>query len=273
MSDSHSTSPRGAGTPGDAVRVDDRGAPDDGAREETRPHGPGGAPSYSPWRQSFPPGDGHELDRLLLRLELYEELALLHRFDADGRVATIVAHPDDIAHATARGVQLKTPILPPNALWAVLDARGYRVAVWRPPQLWRVRLKEKWESPVREFTLPMPGLVFIHLPGGQAPYVYAARARPKGDDDVLYKMPSYNVFESGRICVGSHQFPADPDKLPEEFFTSYFSPDASIVGRSQRYPESILRLWESLDGQKKYPLDDLVAQFTVADAKSAGTIW
>ena len=286
MSERYSTDPRDASAPGAAAGIDDGGAanpgtppPDDSLPPGTRAQATmpcrarDDAPHYSPWRQSFPPGDGHELDRLLLRLELFEELALLHRFPAEGRVDTVVVHPDDIAHATARGVQLTTPVLPPHALWAVLDARGYRVAIWRPPQVWTVRLKEQWQSPTRAFTLPMPGLVFIHLPGGQAPYVYAAKARPRGDDDLLYKMPTYNVFDSGRVCVGSHHFPADPDRLPEEFFTSYFSPDASIVGRSKQYPDGILPLWESLDGQLTYPLDDLIVQFTVADAKRAGTVW
>ena len=50
-----------------------------------------------------------------------------------------------------------------------------------------------------------------------------ARARPKRPEDALYHCPTYNVFPSGGVCVGTHAFPADAGRVPEEFFRSYFS--------------------------------------------------
>jgi len=61
----------------------------------------------------------------------------------------------------------------------------------------------------------MPGLVFIAMPGRQAPYVFASKTRPRSPDDQLFHCPAYNVFDSGRGCPGTHVFPSDPARVPE----------------------------------------------------------
>ena len=45
---------------------------------------------------------------------------------------------------------------------------------------------------------------------------------------------------------------------PESFFTSFFTVAANYEGRSKKYGKDLLKLWESIDGKKKYPLGDLV---------------
>jgi Prokaryotic E2 family D len=117
----------------------------------------------------------------------------------------------------------------------------------------------------------MPGLIFVCMPARQAPYVFAARERPRSPDGQLYHTPTYNVFTSGRVCPGTHAFPADSAKVPEEFFHSYFSATGDTAReKSQRYPDDIGRLWDELDGQSTYPVDDLVPQLRVADAFRVG---
>jgi hypothetical protein len=117
----------------------------------------------------------------------------------------------------------------------------------------------------------MPGLIFVCMPARQAPYVFAAKARPRTPDDALFYTPAYNVFDSGRVCPGTHAFPADPSKIPEEFFHSYFSATGDTArGKSQRYPDDIGQLWNELDGQSTYPLDDLVPHLRVVDAMRLG---
>jgi hypothetical protein len=134
-----------------------------------------------------------------------------------------------------------------------------------------VRLRERVDAPPRRLRLPMPGLVFVCLPARQAPYVFAAPARPQTLDDQLYRCPTYNVFTSGRVCPGSHAFPADPARVPEAFFESCFSATADTTrDRSRRYPDDIGRLWAELHGQHTYPLDDLVPQLRVAEAVRVG---
>jgi PRTRC genetic system protein B len=178
----------------------------------------------------------------------------------------------DMAHALARELDLTSGVLPPDALWWARTATGVRVAVWREPRVWTVRLRECYDAKPRRLRLPLPGLVFVCLPARQAPYVFAARARPRGPDDELCHCPTYNVFPTGRVCPGSHHFPADPSRVPEEFFRSYFSATGDTgSGKSRRHPRDIGALWAELDGQAHYPLDDLVPLVRVADALRLGT--
>jgi hypothetical protein len=117
----------------------------------------------------------------------------------------------------------------------------------------------------------MPELVFVCLPGQQAPYAFASASRPRRSDDQLAACLFYNIFRSGRVCTGSHRFPADPDKVPEAFFESFFSVTAdTAAGKSRRYPDDVGRLWAELDGRAAYPDDDLVPQLSVADALRLG---
>ena len=113
----------------------------------------------------------------------------------------------DVAHALARELDLDTGLLPPDALWYVKTATGPRVAVWRPPRVWAVRLREQYGQRARRFRLPMPALVFICPPAAQAPYVFAAAARPRSLDEQLFHCPLFNVFRDGRVCPGTHVFP------------------------------------------------------------------
>ena len=177
----------------------------------------------------------------------------------------------DVAHALARELDLTTGLLPPDALWWAKTASGIRVAVWREPRRWTVRLRPSYEAAPRRLRLPMPGLVFVCGPARQAPYVFAAPARPRSVEDQLYHCPTFNVFPSGRVCPGSHAFPADPARVPEEFFRSYFSATGDTArGKSRRHPDDIGRLWAELKGEPAYPVDDLVPQLRVADALHLG---
>jgi hypothetical protein len=101
--------------------------------------------------------------------------------------------------------------------------------------------------------------------------VFAAKRRPCSLEDQLYHCPTDNVFPTGRVCPGSHAFPADPSRVPEEFFRSYFSATGDTArGKSRRYPDDIGQLWTELHGAPAYPFDDFVAQLRVADALRIG---
>ena len=178
----------------------------------------------------------------------------------------------DVAHALARELDLTSGLLPADSLWWAKTASGVRVAVWREPRVGTVRLREGYDTKPRRLRLPMPGLVFVHLAGRQPPYVFAAHSRPRGLDDQLYHCPAYNVFDSGRVCTGSHAFPSDPARVPEEFFRSFFSATGDTArGRSQRFPDDVGQLWNEIHRLSDYPLDDLVPQFRVADTLRLGS--
>jgi hypothetical protein len=195
---------------------------------------------------------------------------VLHEY-AKGGAKTRLVSALDVAHTLARELDLSTGLLPPDALWWAKTASGLRVAVWREPRMWTVRLRERYDAPPRRLRLPMPGLIFVCLPARQAPYVFAAKRRPRSPDEPLYACPTFNVFPTGRVCTGSHTFPLDLAKVPEAFFESHFSVTGDTArGKSKRHPEDIGLLWTELDRQPDYPLDDLVEQLRVGDALRIG---
>lgn len=224
----------------------------------------------SPYRWALPPEADVEADPLRLRLDFHKESVLLHDY-AGSIVHTRLVSALDVAHALARELDLATGILPPETLWWSRTSTGTRVAVWREPRIWTVRLRERIDAKPRRLRLPMPGLVFVAMPGRQAPYVFAAKTRPRSLDDQLFHCPAYNVFDSGRVCPGTHVFPNDAAKVPEAFFQSYFSATADTSrNKSRAHPDDIGQLWTELHGAKVYPLDDLVPHYWVSDALRIG---
>ena len=78
-------------------------------------------------------------------------------------------------------------------------------------------------------------------------------------------------FDTGRACMGSHEFPADASRVPEAFFESYFSAvESTGRGRSRRHPDDVGQLWNELHGQASFPLGDLVPHGTVAEIMRIG---
>jgi hypothetical protein len=206
----------------------------------------------------------------VLRLDFHAESVILHDY-AGAVTRTRLVSVLDAAHALARELDLSSGLLSVDTLWWTRTATGTRVAVWQEPRVWTVRLRERFEAPPRRLRLPMPGLVFLCLAGRQAPYVFAACTRPRSVEEQLYHCPTFNVFPSGRVCPGTHAFPADPARVPEEFFRSAFSATADTgSGKSRRHPDDIGRLWAELAGTSTYPVDDLVPHLRVADVLRLG---
>ena len=224
----------------------------------------------SPYRRLLPRDVEVEPDPLLIRLDFHRESVVLHEY-ADGRSL----QPPRLhhRHRPRPGERARPRHRPASAetLWFVKTAAGPRVALWCPPRVWSVRLQESYGERPRRFRLPMPGLVFLCLPAAQAPYVFAAKARPRTGDDELYHCPTWNVFRNGRVCPGTHVFPRDPARIPEEFFKSQFSPTGDSHGRSRTHPDDLLSLWAGLHRQQNYPVDDLMPALRLRDALRIGT--
>ena len=202
-------------------------------------------------------------DQLRLRLDIYEESMLLRGYEGETTwVRRIDA--DNVASALMRHLGARSGLLPPNALWWKQSSEGVITAVWRDARVWPAALQVKAFEKPRRFMLPMPGLVFLCAPG-RPPWVFAARERPTSHDDMLYRMPTFNVFKEGRVCPGNHSFPERADRIPESFFESHFSMTGDTARRSRKHPTELIRLWEEIDGQGEYPLDDLVEHATLAE--------
>jgi len=202
-------------------------------------------------------------DELRARLDFYQDSIILYLVDK-GVITTKMVSARDIALALLREVPLGSGILPAGALWWAQGKEGVEVALWRPPRVWPVALVREAFKPPTRMKLPMPGLIFICSPG-RPPRVYAAKKRPTSPEDTIYHAPLFNIFDDGRTCAGTHKYPEDLEELPESFFTSFFTKDAQYRNRSKKYPDDLLKLWEELDGKKRYPLGDLVPLGKVKD--------
>ena len=203
-------------------------------------------------------------DTLRAQLEVYGETILLRSFD-DGASWVRPVSADEIAHVFTLHMGFSSGLLPDGAVWWNQSETGQVVAIWRPPAMWPVAIQREAFTPPARLILPMPGLLFVCSPG-RAPWAYAAPTRPTSPDERLFRMPATNVFNDGRVCPGNHRFPEEVDQIPESFFQSFFSPTGDTRNRSQKYPDDITLLWNELDGEAEYPLDDLVPQCTVAQA-------
>lgn len=215
------------------------------------------------YQWALPEGIEVPPDELKLRLDFYQEAVVMYLLER-GVITTRLVSARDIALALLREVPLSSGILAEGALWWRQGREGAEVAQWRAPRIWPVALQVEAFKPPRRFRLPMPGLIFVCSPG-RPPRVYAAKRRPRHAGETIYHAPLFNIFRDGRTCPGSHSYPGDIQEIPESFFTSFFSPTADWRGRSKKYPDDLLRLWEELDGKKHYPLGDLVPMGTIKD--------
>jgi hypothetical protein len=202
-------------------------------------------------------------DELKVRLDFYGQSVVIYVLEG-GIVTTKMVSAQDIALALLRDISLGSGLLPENTLWWQHRQDGVPlVALWRSPQIWPVALQLEPFKPPRRFRLPMPGLVFICRPGSP-PRVAAVKKRPTTPEEPVYRVPLYNVYADGNTCPGSHKYSDDISKIPEEFFTAFFT--QSLGGAVSRlYGRDLLKLWESIDGKKRYPLRDLMPCGKVAD--------
>lgn len=221
-----------------------------------------------PLQWALPPALELPPDKLKLQLSFYEDAIMMHVVEGNTIVTKLVA-ADDIARALASGLHFSSGLLPQDVLWWSSGRDGPVVALWRSPRVWKVALQQEAFAPARRFSLPMPGLVFLCRPA-LAPSVFAVKMRPASPEVKVYRAPCFNVFQDGRVCPGTHRFPAQLQEIPESFFLSHFSPTGDTLERSLVFPKDLLARWETLDGKRRYPLDDLVHQCTIATLMERG---
>jgi hypothetical protein len=208
------------------------------------------------YQWALPEKLGVPADELKCRLDFYQDAVMLY-FLENGIIITRQVSARDVTLALLSEVDLNSELLPDNTLWWSQGKDGLQVGLWRPPQVWKAALVIKAFQTPRRFQLPMPGLIFVCSPA-QTPRVFAAKKRPKSSKEHIYHAPLFNLFNDGKACPGTHRYPEKVSEIPESFFTSFFSMEASYERRSKKHPQSLLSLWEELDGKKRFPLGDLI---------------
>ncbi len=205
-------------------------------------------------------------DKLRLRLDFFHQSTTLTYFEGD-TVTTKMVDAMDVAHALASDLSFSTGLLPEGILWWQNTRGGPVFAIYSQPQVWKVALQISAGKPAKRYNLPLPGLIFLCTPG-QAPWVYAVKKKPTKETDIVYKAPLANIYNNGRSCPGSHKYPTRVADMVQSFFMSFFSAAGDQDRRSVKFPKSVLKLWDFLDGKKKYPMEDLVMHATVKDLMS-----
>lgn len=195
-------------------------------------------------------------DKLRARLDFYHQAVVLNIYDSEVTTTRVVSAMD-VAHALANDLSFGTGLLPPGTVWWRNTRGGPIYAIYVEPKIWKVALELSLKKRPRRFNLPMPGLLFLCAPG-RPPWVYAVKKKPTKETDNIYNAPLCNLYQNGRSCPGTHQYPTRVADMVQSFFASFFTATADLRNRSTMYPESVVNLWESLDKKKKFPVADLV---------------
>lgn len=217
-------------------------------------------PAFS-W--AIPKDLGIPADPLRLRLDFHHQSTVLTYFQGD-TVTTKQVDAMDVAHALASDLSFGTGLLPSDTLWWQNTRGGPVFALYVKPQIRKLALQEDIKKAPVRFTIPLPGFIFLCRPG-QPPWCYAVKKKPTKETDIVYRAPLANIFNDGRSCPGSHKYPTRVADIVQSFFVSFFSRAADLQNRSQKFPKDVIKLWESLDGKNKFPLDDMVKTGMVAD--------
>ena len=177
-------------------------------------------------------------DPLRLRLDFHHQSTVMTYFQGD-IVATKQVDAMDVAHALASDLSFGSGLLPPDTLWWQNTRGGPVFALYVEPKIWKLALQEDIKKTPQRFTVPLPGLILLCIPG-QAPWVYAVKKRPIKETEIVYRAPLANIFSNGRSCPGSHQYPTRINEVVQSFFVSFFSATADLSHRSKKYPKNVL---------------------------------
>lgn len=206
---------------------------------------------------------GVPVDPLRLRLDFHHQAVKMTLFDPETTESKIVSAMD-VSHALASELSFGSGLLPPKTIWWENTRNGPIFALYEEPRTRRLALQESASKPPRRFTIPLPGLIFLCSPG-KPPWVFAVKKKPTKESDIVYKAPLCNIYADGRSCPGNHKYPTRVADIVESFFISFFSTGIDLRGRSVKFSENIIHLWEYLDKKKKFPNPDLVKHGYVKD--------
>lgn len=220
-------------------------------------------PEFMPYQWALPDSLEIPPDPLRARLDFHQDCIILHLVE-DGVITTNMVSAREVVLALLSEMPLNSGLLPNGALWWSQSREGVEVGLWEPAKVWVLALQQEAFKPPRRIRLPMPGLIFACSPA-KPPRVYAAKRRPRTVEDTVYHAPFFNTYTSGNTCAGSHSYPSNVLDIPHSFMISFFTDAADTTNRSQKHPLNLLDLWNELEGQEKYPLDDLVVFGTLKE--------
>ncbi len=198
-------------------------------------------------------------DKPLAHLTFYGTHVIKTQYEGEGKQQKQISklvNPQDVAIAMSNLVNLNTGLLPRDTVAAGFAQGELFITVYLPPTIREI--EAKINGKVRKYTLPTPGLIFSAYKQSMKLFAYQNDYfEPKAP---LFVAPYPNIHSDGVICKGNVEFPMASAKtiydMSNLFFKSRFNNDLS--GGKTQISKSLFELWERLNGEKSYPLDELV---------------
>ena len=174
-------------------------------------------------------------DQLELRMDVYEDSIILTRFNEAGHTQWVrMVSADDIAGAFAGEIDYSSGLLPKDTLWWKQTETTRTVALWREPGVWPVALQTEAFKPPERLNLPMPGLVFVCVPGAP-PWAFAAKQRPSTPRRPCTGCPPSTCSTTGESARG----PTDSPRNPAPSRNPSSNPSSHRRARPKTGPSSI----------------------------------
>jgi len=193
-------------------------------------------------------------------------------YDMDANGYPINAHQLSLSESSALANALDTSdelrrnflkslgLLPKNMLYINPDHDGY--AIWYTPAM-EVPLFFVEKLGIPNGTAAIPSLLW--KASKKDLYIFALDGVEEIEEQTpLYRAPFFNIYDDGRVCMGTVSVDVQPDCLLQEFmqlwesyfFNSYFS---HLVGGKSPVQGNIIQLWQSLiRSGEEFPIPVLV---------------
>ena len=206
---------------------------------------------------------GQSCQKLQARLDLFDESIILTKYVGGNPVTAYEVDPIDLA-ASFGGQPITTGRLPRGVLHYTRGNNKENITIVIPAHQ-RLLTYSKNER-LNAVKIPLPTLIFR---GHHSSYqVWAIKNDWPEANELIFRAPLSNVSGDGYICTGDVPFPlASKDtiwKAAKLFLDSVFNSHYD-GNKSEAFPTSVLLLWESLQGEVVFPLDDLISTKTTLE--------
>ncbi len=187
----------------------------------------------------------------LARLDLYNEAIIMTKFD----LGSSTSYPVSIHDLSAAFGTLPSSsgLLPRNTLFHGRSQGQEFVGVFIKAAKHVVTVNEA------TMAIPLPSAVFVGC--GKQYYIYTVKEYPCTARVQLYHYPSPNIGSDGRICAGDTPFPTCSVKTIMSAFTLFIESRFNRHLSTQKcrsFPDNVIELWKTLDGQEEFPLSELI---------------
>jgi len=201
-----------------------------------------------------------------------ERNTYIESYDINTNGYPINAHPLSLSESSALANALDTSdelkrnflkpsgLLPKNVLYINPDHDGY--AIWYTPAMEAALFFiDKLGIPNGKAAIPP----LLWKASRKDLYIFALDSIEAIEEQTpLCRAPFFNIYDDGRVCMGTVSVDVQPDTLLQEFmqlwesyfFNSYFS---HLLGGKSPVQGNIIQLWQSLVGSgKEFPVTELV---------------